>query len=135
MTEDEKEYKTSEEEQVIEEEEKKAIDEHLAIKEELDEEHKLHETEIAKFNFQAKYMSGGDFKKKVGVLCGFKVIKYRKIWQSLFYLLGYKREEICYEDTNMLEWKKAKRIFSKDFYNRLTAYTPLGAKEGDFLAY
>lgn len=80
MTEDEKDYKTSEEEGVIEEEEKKAVDEHLAIKEELDEEHKAHEIEVAKFNFQAKYMGGADFKKKVGVLCGFKVMKYRKIW-------------------------------------------------------
>ena len=80
-------------------------------------------------------MSGADFKKKVAGLCGFKVIKYRKIWQSLFYLLGYTRDEICFEDTNMLEWKKAKRIFAKDFYTRLTAYTPLGAKEGDFTAY
>ncbi len=120
---------------MIEDEEKKAVEEHLAIKEELDEEHKAHETEVAKFNFQAKYMSGADFKKKVGVLVGFKVIKYRRIWQSLFYLLGYKREEICFEATNMLEWKKAKTLFAKDFYTRLTGFTPLGAKEGDYLAY
>ena len=135
LSEDEKEWKTSEEEQLIEEDEKKAVEEHLAIKEELDEEHKLHETDVAKFNFQAKYMSGAEFKKKVGVLCGFKVIKFRKVWQSLFYLLGYKREEICAEATNMLDWKQAKPLFKADFYKRLTEYTPFGAKEGEFVPY
>jgi hypothetical protein len=33
-----------------------------------------------------------------------------KVFQALFYLLGYTREEICERDTNKIEWKKARQI-------------------------
>jgi hypothetical protein len=37
------------------------------------------------------------------------VIKYKRIFQSLFYLLQYNdRETVCTKETNMLEWKKCK---------------------------
>ena len=55
-------------------------------------------------------------------------MKYRKIWQSLFYLLKYERETICYEDTNKLEWKKAKLLVNKDFFQKLKSYDPFGPK-------
>ena len=62
-----------------------------------------------------------------------------RVFQSVFYLLGYRREEICEKDTNKLEWKKAKLILSgphgEDFFKRLGDYNPFGAKDLDFKAY
>lgn len=63
-----------------------------------------------------------------------------RIWQTLFYLLGYTREEICERDTNKLEWKKAKHILTDggegaEFFKRLGEYNPFGAKETSFKAY
>jgi hypothetical protein len=55
-----------------------------------------------------------------------------RVFQSVFYLLGYNREEICERDTNKLEWKKAKHIIlgpsgdGADFFKRIGDYNPFG---------
>ena len=57
----------------------------------------------------------------------------------MFYLLGYKREEICEKDTNKLEWKRAKLIIQandgNDFFKRLGEFNPFGPKDGEYKAY
>lgn len=64
-----------------------------------------------------------------------------RIFQSLFYLLGYTREEVCERDTNKLEWKKAKHILTgenedgAEFFKRIGDLNPFGAKEDQFKAY
>jgi hypothetical protein len=64
-----------------------------------------------------------------------------RVFQSVFYLLGYNREEICERDTNKLEWKKAKHIIlgpsgdGADFFKRIGDYNPFGQKEETFKAY
>ena len=55
-----------------------------------------------------------------------------RLWQSLFYLLGYQREQICLEGTNKLFWKNAKTVLDEGFIDRLVAYTPYGIKDQDF---
>ena len=64
-----------------------------------------------------------------------------RIFQSLFYILGYTREEVCERDTNKLEWKKAKHILTgangdgAEFFKRIGDFNPFGAKEDQFKAY
>lgn len=43
-----------------------------------------------------------------------RVLKMTRVLQTLFYLLGYKREDICERDTNKLELKKIKSYLSDD---------------------
>ena len=62
-------------------------------------------------------------------LKSYNVIKWRKIFQSLFYLLGYCREDVCERDTNRLDWKKAKGFINNQFLHELVSYEPTGPKE------
>ena len=68
-------------------------------------------------------------------LTQYKVIKFPRVWQAVFYLLGYEREQICWDGTNMLWWKKAHKLVDEDFLAKLMAYNPIGAKPGDYKAY
>ena len=72
------------------------------------------------------------------------VIKFRRIFQSLFYLLKFQdRDTICTNDTNMLEWKKIRpflkiNLENKDkdnLYMRMTKYCPFGPKEDEYKEY
>ena len=63
------------------------------------------------------------------------VIKLPRIFQSIFYFLGYSREEICERDTNKLDWKRAKVILEDEFFYRLSMYNPFGPKEDDYKEY
>ena len=65
----------------------------------------------------------------------FKVIKFERVFQVVFYLLGYTREEICYEGTNQLWWKKAKQLIGDEFFERMKAYDPIGPKPSSFKKY
>lgn len=64
-----------------------------------------------------------------------------RVFQTVFYLLGYTREEICERDTNKLEWKKARLVLAgenndgAEFFKKIGEFNPLGAKESSFLAY
>jgi hypothetical protein len=72
----------------------------------------------------------------------YNVVKMHRVFQTLFYLLGYTREQICERDTNKLEWKKAKHILldgaagdGAEFFRRLGEYNPYNSKDGEFKAY
>lgn len=64
-----------------------------------------------------------------------------KVFQALFYLLGYTREDICERDTNKIEWKKARQILlgpnqdGAEFFKRIGDYNPFGPKEENFTLY
>ena len=58
-----------------------------------------------------------------------------RVFQTVFYLLGYTREEICERDTNKLEWKKSKKLIDETFFKRIGEYNPYGPKEGEFKQY
>lgn len=65
------------------------------------------------------------------------VIKYPRIFQSLFYILKFQnREAICERDTNKLEWKKAKKFFiNEDVFMKMSEYWPFGSKEEAYKEY
>lgn len=58
-----------------------------------------------------------------------------RIFQTVFYLLKYRREEICERDTNKLEWKKAKHLINDEFFKRISEYNPFGPKEDEYNMY
>ena len=64
-----------------------------------------------------------------------KTICFPRIFQAIFYLLGFSREEICEENTNKLQWKKAKELINDEFFLKLFKYQPVGPKEGEYKPY
>lgn len=78
------------------------------------------------------------FKQGFQLFSEFTVIKYPRVWQSLFYLLGYEREAICERHTNKLHWKIAKKHFAggaSAFLEKLAEYEAQGAKPEERAAY
>ena len=65
----------------------------------------------------------------------YNVVKMRKVWQSVFYLLKYAREDICERDTNKLEWKRARTLVNLEFLAKLEQYNPIGPKTDDYKVY
>ena len=70
------------------------------------------------------------------------VIKFRRIFQSLFYFLKYRdREETSYTDTNRLEWKKCRKLLAKnpkdheDLFASIGGYWPFAPKEDEYKEY
>lgn len=58
-----------------------------------------------------------------------------RVLQSILYLLKYSREEICEENTNKLNWKKAKNYINADFFKKIKDYNPIGQKMDEYQPY
>jgi hypothetical protein len=43
-------------------------------------------------------------------------MKHPRVLQTLFYLLGYTREEICERETNALSFKKVKELINDKLF-------------------
>ena len=65
----------------------------------------------------------------------FKVLKFGRVLQSIFYLLGYERDVICLPKTNKFHWKRAKDFVNDDFIESLNNYEILGPKTDPYLGY
>jgi len=64
------------------------------------------------------------------------VIKFPRVLQSVCYLLGYTREEICEENTNKLSFKRVRDIIGDEtFYQKMAEYKFAGPKTGEFRDY
>lgn len=50
------------------------------------------------------------------------VMKMPRVLQTLFYLLRYKREDICERDTNKLDFKKVKALIKDDLFIKMSLY-------------
>lgn len=59
------------------------------------------------------------------------LVKHRRVLQTLFYLLGYEREQVCERDTNSLDFKKAKELLDDHFLMRMQQYNPCGERPSD----
>lgn len=75
------------------------------------------------------------WRKEILALKSAKIVRFPKIFQSIFYLLGYKREDICEVNTNKLCWKKAKEFINDGFFMNLFRYNPVGPKDSEFKTY
>ena len=101
----------------------------------LDEDSRNDQTPPLKRKWITQKVASDEFKKAILDFKNFKVIKYSRFFQSLFYFLGYSREDICEEGTNNLTWKKAKHLINADFYEKLEKYSPVGCKDSEFKKY
>lgn len=55
--------------------------------------------------------------------------------QSLFYLLGFNREEICEPHTNALDFKKVRELINETLLYKMGTFKPTGQKTGEFKEY
>ena len=63
------------------------------------------------------------------------VLKMPRVLQSLFYLLGFSREEVCERDTNKLDLKKAKTLINEDLFEKMAKFNPVGQSEKEYKIY
>jgi len=137
VTEKEKDSKEQEQflQQQQEEEDREAENLNTSFPEDMLEEEKKNKLKMARWKFKLKQIVSGPYKDKLMVASRYNVIRFPRIYQSFFYFLGYKREDICEPLTNKLFWKKAKNLWNEDLLNKLDKYTPQGTKEGPYTLY
>jgi len=70
----------------------------------------------------------GPLREEINNLRKYHILKFKRIFQALFYLMGYKREEICEPETNRIMWKKAKLLVDDNLFKKIIDYNPLGEK-------
>ena len=82
------------------------------------------------------------WQEQIRLMQNLHVIKFRRIFQSLFYFLKYReRDEISYTDTNRLEWKKCRKLLAKsakeheDLFSALGSYWPFAPKDDEYKEY
>lgn len=63
------------------------------------------------------------------------ILKNGRIMQTLFYLLGFEREQICFRGTNKFNLKQAKQFLNEDLLQRMGTYNPQGRRAGVFKEY
>jgi len=120
----------------LQEEEDKAVDEKVAvIPEEAGEEEKKAKEKLLHWEHKIKHIATGALKEKVLSMQKYVVVKMPRIMQTLFYLLGFERENICEPSTNKLFWKKARTYWNEALLDKLQGYTPVGPKEGKYKKY
>lgn len=104
----------------------------------MDEEQKELFQRALKLKFQAQGLKSDFFKQGFNLFAQSTVIKYPRVFQSLFYLLKAKREDECEPNTNKLMWKKAKKLLDNQGLNlidKIIDYQPLGAKDDQYHTY
>lgn len=80
-------------------------------------------------------LPANQWKEAILTFSKYTVVKMPRVFQAVFYLLGYTREEICERDTNKLEWKKARLVLlgpgedGAEFFKRLAEFNPFGSKD------
>jgi hypothetical protein len=104
----------------------------------MDDEQKDFYAKGMKLKFQAMLFKNNEFlQKAIGTLNENTVIKYPRIWQSLFYILKIQREQICEPGTNKLKWKLAKKLVSptSNLWELMNDYEAVGQKEDEYREY
>jgi len=120
----------------LREDEKRYIEEKItATTIEMDEDEKREKEDRFKCEFNVKQITEGSFREGILNLSKYNVVKMERIMQTLFYLLGYTREDLCEVGTNKLFWKKAREHWNEKLLDDFQNYTPLGPKDGEYKAY
>ena len=114
-----REYTEGELGHALQEEEDKFIDEYFdSLEEPLEEEAKAERIGVIRLKFILHKVCDGDWKQEILRFRDYKVVRFPRFWQSLFYFLGYSREEICEEGTNKLFWKIASRKLNDGLFEK-----------------
>ena len=70
-----------------------------------------------------------EWRKNLLSLANATVLKMPRVLQSVYYLLQFKREDVCQTGTNKFFWKVAKKHFTEGFIEKVLAYSPSGLKK------
>jgi hypothetical protein len=120
----------------LQEDERRYIEEKVtAVTTEMDEDEKREKEDIFRCEFRVKQITEGLFREGILNLSKYNIVKMERIMQTLFYLLGYTREDLCEVGTNKLFWKKAREHWNEKLLEDFQNYTPLGPKDGEYKAY
>ena len=64
----------------------------------------------------------------------YEFVEFDILFQNILYFVGMdsieKRQEINYENTNKLNWKKARSFWTNDILHKIISYNPYGSKQG-----
>ena len=113
------------------EEEEAYVDDHVGRQEYPDEDAKDLASKAIRAQYIAKHFKEKEENKKAVLgLRDLTVLKMPRILQSVFYLLQYKRQDVCQPGTNKFNWKLAKTHFDETFLEKMAAYSPLGLRRG-----
>lgn len=122
---------------LIEEVEKKA-EKGVLERQEWNQEDDLREIAMKQIRLQELgnlFKSRPEWNDELKQLKSTHVIKTPLILQSLMYLLGFTREQICVPKTNQLFWKKARAFIDKDVPSRMAEFNIITEKNGEYKAY
>jgi hypothetical protein len=107
-------------------------------KELVDADEELHDIETKQKNLilQAKrFLENDEWKAILVNIKSNRVLKMNQIIQSLLFLNGVEREEVCAPNSNALSWKKAKEWLTEKLPELMAKYEIFGEKKGDFKKY
>lgn len=80
-------------------------------------------------------MESPDWKVYLENIHAFRVMKMPHIVQSLLFLVGVEREQVCEPGTNKLSWKKAKALLVDELPAMMAKYEIYGEKKGNYKPY
>lgn len=63
------------------------------------------------------------------------ILKHPRVLQTLFYMLGYTRDEICERGTNALDFKLLKDLINESLFQKMGNYKPEGQRDGAYKEY
>lgn len=81
------------------------------------------------------FFENDDIKKAFLTFPKFEFIEFERLFQNTLYFVGYHNKEINEENTNKLEWKKARKIWNNHVLEKLRDYNPFGPKSGKLPSY
>ena len=77
-----------------------------------------------------RFLMLNDWEGQIQNLLSYRVMRYPQIIQSLMFLTGSKRDQICFPRTNKLCWKWVREIKARDISKAMAAYQMYGETKG-----
>ncbi len=65
----------------------------------------------------------------------YNFVKFPEIFQTAFFLLNFRKDQINFPNSNLFNWKLSKEIFTYDFFDRILSYQFEGNKTEKFPDY
>jgi hypothetical protein len=96
-----------------------------------DDKMKQIETELIKAKFIIKsFFEDENIETIFLKFAEFEFVKFETLFQNILYFIGVNNKDINEENTNKLEWKKAKQFWNVKILEKLRDYYPIGPKPG-----
>jgi hypothetical protein len=118
----------------LESEEEKFVKEYFASEKFVenpitDERVKAFETDMTKSKFIIKsFFEDEQIHKLFLMFSQFEFVENERLFQNILYFIGVSNLDINEENTNKLEWKKAKKFWNVKVLEKLRDYNPIGPK-------